>query len=116
MHFIVQLILNALLTEIVHATETSYPLQLFHGSQKSYDADTCLGCWCSTSHLKENVLLLYILEGKLEDLCNLNTFHNAIILSLASVMQGLAILAPFLRHARFISRKRVIMETFSLNV
>lgn len=115
-YFIVQLIFNAFLTEIGNATETGYPVHLFPGSQRSYDADTCLRCWCSSSYLKENVLLLYVLENKLKDLCNPNTFHNAIILSLTSVMQGLRILVPCLRLAGFISKKRVIMGTFSVNV
>lgn len=114
-YFIVQLF-NALLIEIGHAKETSYPLHIFHGSQKNYDADTCLGCWCSTSHLNENVLLLCIVESKLKDLCNLNTFHNAIILSLTSAMQGLKNLVLCLRVAGFISRQRVILGTFSVNV
>lgn len=105
-YFTVQLIFNALLTEIGHTTETSYPLHFFHGSQKSNNADSCVGCWCSNSHLKKNVLLLYISESKLKDLCNLNTFENSIILSLTSFMQGLRILGPCLRLAGFVSRKK----------
>lgn len=74
------------------------------------------GFWCSTSHLKENMLLLYILESKLKGLCDLNSFHTTIILSLTSVMQGLRILVPCLRLAGFIIRKRVVVGTLSINV
>lgn len=74
------------------------------------------GFWCSTRHLKENMPLLYILQSKLKGLCNLNSFHSTIILSLTSVMQGLRILVPCLRLAGFIVRKRVIVGTLSINV